>query len=142
MPAALVDAFRTCSLALLLLLVAAAPAVRADELADFHAAVAQVSAECRDALGVLETSGPEQTAAAVGRVRESWQLVVQQFGAHRPAGFVDQEDYTTTMLDIDMRLVGALIIINAGRQDAARKALSGIEEILSRLEIASAPPAE
>lgn len=142
MPAALVDAFQRCSFALLLLLVAAAPAARADQLADLHAAVAQVSAECRTALGLLETSGPEETAAAVGRMRESWQRVVQQFGAGRPPGFTDQEDYTTTMLDTDMRLVGALIIIKAGRQDAARQALAGIGEILSRLETASAPRAE
>jgi hypothetical protein len=139
MSAAFVDGFRGSALALWLLIVAAGGAVRADELADFHAAVELVSAECRSAMDVLETSGPEATAAAVGRVRRSWQVVVQRFGAHPPVIF-DRQDYTTTMLDVDVRLVGALIIINAGRRDGARQALAGIDEILSRLETRSAAP--
>jgi hypothetical protein len=139
MSAALVDHFRGSALALVLLVLAVGAAARADELADFHAAIGQVSAECRSAMDVLETSGPEETAAAVSRVRQSWQVVVQRFGAHPPAGF-EQQEHTTAMLDVDVRLVGALIIINAGRRDAARQALVGIDEILSRLGTSSAAP--
>ncbi len=140
MLATLIDRFRACALALLLLMPAVGAAARADELGDFHAAIGRVSAECRSAMGVLETRGPQETAAAVGRLRESWHVVVQRFGAHAPAAAFDQQDYTTTMLDMDVRLVGALIMINAERQDAARKALAGIGEILSRLEKLSAAP--
>jgi hypothetical protein len=139
MSGAVVDRFRGGALALMLLVLAAG-AGRADELADFHAAIEQVSAECRSVIGVLDTSGPEATAAAVGRLRASWQVVVQQFGTHAPPAFTDREGYTTTLLDMDVRLVGALIIINAGRREAARQALTGIEEILSRLETLSAAP--
>ena len=111
-------------------LVSARPAA-ADGIADFNAAVAAAAAQCRVAMEVLETSGPDETAAEVQRFREAWQAIVVRFSARRPERFANNQSYTTLLLDIEVRTVGALIIINLGRQDAARNALAAIEETLS-----------
>ena len=43
-------------------------------------------------------------------------------------------------MQIDMRIVSALIVIDIGSREAARDALAPIAETLSRLSARSAPP--
>jgi hypothetical protein len=112
----------------------------ADELADFHAAVEQASAQYNVAVRTLETSGPDETAAEVQHFRELWQAMIERFGPNRPAVFADDERYSLMMTDIDARIVGALIVISAGRREAARNALAPIQDTLSWLETRSVPP--
>ena len=116
-----------------LLAAAAAPAVRAllhalalsvpapaDDLADLHTAVKQASAQYRVAMATLETRGREETTAAVQQFRQAWQSIFDRFGVNRPAAFVNDEHYASMFMQIDMRLVGALIVIDIGSREAAR----------------------
>jgi hypothetical protein len=112
-------------------------AAAAGEPADFDAALAEALAQCRVALEVLETNGPEETAAEVQRFRAAWQDIVVRFGGNRPERFIGDQSFSTLLVDIDVRTVGALIIIGAGRQDAARNALAGIMQALT--DVAETP---
>jgi hypothetical protein len=111
---------------------------RANELADFHAAV-EAAGGCYDAAMIaLETAGPEETASQVVNRRAAWHVIAERFGGHRPAAFADDEDYGAMFTVMDAQIVGALIVINAGRQDAARRALVPIGEKLADLSARSA----
>jgi glycerol-3-phosphate O-acyltransferase len=120
-------------------LMLSAPAT-ADGLADFHAAVERALDQYHFAIDTLESSSQERTAAEVLRLREAWQAVAERFGAQRPAVFADDDDYGGMFLQIDVRLVGVLLVIDLGNRDAARSALAPIEETLTRLAARSAPP--
>jgi hypothetical protein len=116
-----------------------APA-QADDLADFHAAVEQALDQYHFALATLESSSQERTAAEVSRLRQTWQTIADRFGPQRPAAFADDDDYGGMFLQIDVRLVGVLLVIDLGNRDAARSALAPVEETLTRLAARSAQP--
>lgn len=120
-------------------LIASPASSRSDELADFHAAVAEATANYRAALSTLETRGREETSAAVHRLRESWQALVDRFGRHRPEPFADDEQFSAIVTLTDSRLVGALIVIDIGSREAARGALAPIGETLADLSTRSEP---
>ena len=113
--------------------------VRSDELADFHAAVEQATADYRAARATLETSSQAETAAAVNRFRQAWQSLNDRFGTHRPAAFADDEEFVTTFMLVDTRLIGVLLTIDMGNRDAARNGLVSIEQTLAQLSARSAP---
>jgi hypothetical protein len=129
------------AVAVVLLAAWLASPVMADELADFRAAVAQASAQYRAAMTTLDTRGREEASAAVQRFRESWQVVIDRFGANRPAAFADDEQYPALFMLVDARIVGALIVIDIGSRDAARHALEPIAETLAQLSARAAPTA-
>jgi len=114
--------------------------VRSDELADFHAAVEQASADYRTAMATLETQGQQETSAAVNRLRQTWQSINDRFGRDRPAAFADDEQYASMFMLVDTRLIGVLLTIDMGNRNAAREGLAPVEETLSRLSVRSAPP--
>jgi hypothetical protein len=120
-------------------LLLSAPA-KADELADFHAAVERAIDQYRFTMNTLESSGQAQTSAEVSRLREAWQAIADRFGPQRPAVFADDDEYGGMFMQIDVRLVGVLLVIDLGNRDAARSALAPIEETLTRLAARSAPP--
>lgn len=117
-----------------------APPASADELADFQEAVAQASAQYRVAMTTLETRGREETSAAVQRFRQAWQIVIDRRESSRPAAFADAEQYAGLFMQVDARIVGALIVIDIGSRDAARDALAPIGETLLQLSAAPASP--
>ena len=125
-------------LAALLVFALLAPG-RADELADFHAAVEHAAVEYRMLTATLATRGQEETAAAVHRFRQAWQAINERFGKDRPAAFADDEQYGAMLTLVDARLVGVLLVIDMGNRDAARDALAPIRETLARLAVRSAP---
>ena len=134
-----VSGLRGLAAALLVALVAAASPTPADELADFHAAVERAAGEYRLALRTLETRGQDETAAAVHRLRAAWQAIGERFGANRPAAFADDENFAGMFMQIDVGLVGVLLVIDLGNRDGARAALAPIGETLARLAARSAP---
>ena len=79
--------------------------------------------------------------AAVQRFRESWQVVIDRFGANRPAAFADHEQYPAIFMLVDARIVGALIVIDIGSRDAARDALAPVAETLAQLNARTTPSA-
>ena len=113
--------------------------LRSDELADFHAAVDEATAEYRVAVATLETGGQKETSAAVQRFRQAWQSLNERFVKPRPAPFADDPDYPTMFMQVDVQLVGILLTIDMGNRDAARNGLAPIAETLSRLSARSAP---
>ena len=113
---------------------------RADDLADFHAAIEQALDQHHFALATLETSSQERTAAEVSRLREIWQTIAERFGARRPAEFANDDDYSGMFMQIDVRLVGVLLVIDLGNRDAARSALAPVADTLADLAARSAPP--
>jgi HAMP domain-containing protein len=122
-----------------LLVLALSLSVRTDELADFHAAVEQATAEYRVAMTTLETRSQEETAAAVQRFRQSWQAINERFTKSRPAPFADDETYGTMFMLVDTQAVGVLLVIEMGNRDAARAGLAPIGETLANLSARSAP---
>jgi hypothetical protein len=118
-------------------LLAVSPA-GADDLSDFNAVVEKASSHQRVALGYLRTGNTDLAGLEVERMREAWSAL----GAlKRPAAFdQDPQLYTATLVDGSLRLVSATIMIDTFRPDAARDALSGIRQGLSRLRKAGGVP--
>jgi hypothetical protein len=114
---------------LLVLLLFATPA-RADDLADFNAAVEAAMAHHRVALGYLRTGNIDLAAIEIDDVRAAWGKVAT---VPRPAIFRNQERYTGTMLEIAAGLVGTTLVLNMGRADIARESLEKIRASLSAL---------
>lgn len=118
---------------------AAGPAF-AGTLADFHAAVEGAAAHNRVAIGYLRTGNSELAALEIDRMREAWSTVGERVGKRPPEFDKVSQRYTTTMLDVSTRLVAASIMINSGRNDAARQSLEAIRDELSDLRKAAGVP--
>jgi hypothetical protein len=128
---AMFTAARTLLLALIL--VACPVVAAADDLADFADAVERAELQYRIALRTLESSGREQTAAEVRLFREALQEAIARLDEHRAPKPASDDSYAGTMLQIDLAIVGALIIIDIGSREAARAALTPIGERIAQL---------
>lgn len=127
-----------CMAALAALLALPVPG-RADQLADFHAAVKEASEQYRIAMDMMETRGQAETADAVHRFRASWHAISERFGKDRPAPFKGDEQYGTMFMLVDARVIGVLLAIDLGNRDAARSGFAPIRETLVDLSTRSAP---
>jgi hypothetical protein len=107
-------------------------AAGADEHADLHAALALAGAQYQVALKTLETRGREETAAEVSRLREAFHAVMEQFDANRSALSLDP-DYAAALMQLDVSIVGVLLVIDFGSREAARDALAPIGQSLAEL---------
>lgn len=116
-------------LAALILFLAAGPA-RADDLADFNAAVEVASAHNRVAIGYLRTGNTDLAALELDRLRQAWARVGER---KRPEVFKDTTVYVTAMTDIAMRLITADMMLNSGRPAIARDALIAVRDNLYKL---------
>jgi hypothetical protein len=111
----------------LLMALAIAGGARADDLADFNAAVEAASAHNRVAIEYLRNGNADLAAMELDRLREAWAKV----GARkRPAVFEGDALYTLVMTDIATRLVTADLMLNVGRPENARQSLLGIRKDL------------
>ena len=118
---------------LALFLAATALPAGADDLKDFAEAVEHAELQYRIALRTLESSGREQTAAEVRLFRDALQEAVARLDKHPPPKSDGDESYAASMMQIDMAVIGALIVIDIGSREAARAALSPIGERLTQL---------
>jgi hypothetical protein len=107
-------------------------AAGADERADLQAAFRLATAQYQAALKTLETRGREETAAEVSRLRAAFQAVIQQFNANRAAVDGDQ-DYAGALMQLDVGIIGVLLVIDFGSREAAREALIPIGRSLAEL---------
>jgi hypothetical protein len=126
---------------LVCLLAFAATPVRADDLADFKVAVEQAATDYRAAMTTLQSRGREETAAAVHRLRAAWQDLTDRYAARPPAALAGDDRMPGLLMQVDMRLVSALIVIDIGSREAAREALAPIEATLAQLNERTAPEA-
>jgi hypothetical protein len=124
--------------ALLFALILPQLAAASDEQAAFAESVAQASAQYRIAMQTLEKDGREQTAAEVRLFRELWGEIIDRFG--KSPTFATDNKFAAALLDVDVRLIGALIVIDIGSRDAAREALKPVADTLARLQTQVAPP--
>jgi hypothetical protein len=134
MPNPIVRLFRLGTVVLITALLAQWPisAAGADERADLNAAFELASAQYQVAAKTLETRGRDETAAEVGRLREAFQSVIQQFDANRAALGLDP-DYDGMLLQLDVSIVGVMLVIDFGSREAARDALTPIGQRLAEL---------
>lgn len=112
------------------LLLVTAGAARADDVADFNAAVEKAAAHNRVAIGYLRNDNIDLAGLELDRLREAWRGVSER---KRPDAFRDTALYTTVMTDIATRLVSADMMMNMGKPDVARDALTGIRDNLYKL---------
>jgi hypothetical protein len=134
MPSSIVRLFplRAALVAAALLLPWSPSAAGADERADLQAAFRLATAQYQVALKTLETRGREETAAEVSRLREAFQAVIQQFNANRVALDGDQ-DYAGALMQLDVSIIGVLLVIDFGSREAAREALIPVGRSLAEL---------
>jgi hypothetical protein len=107
-------------------------AAGADERSEFEAAFKLASMQYQIALKTLETRGREETATEVHRLREAFQALIQQFDTNRGALGLDP-DYAGTLLQLDVSIVGVMLVIDFGSREAARDALTPIGQRLNEL---------
>jgi hypothetical protein len=113
---------------------------RSADKTEFRAALAAATMQYRVAMSTLERSGQEETAAELRQFRQAWQAVIDRAGANRPAAYATTEEYYGMLMQVDTSIVGALLVIDLGSRDAARKSLAPIEEILLRMQDGTDPP--
>jgi hypothetical protein len=117
-------------------LLLAASAAR-DDLAQFNAAVEDVAAHNRVALGYLRTENLDLASVEIERMKDAWGPFAERFGGHRPDQLRDNPLYTNMLVDVPTRIVTAIIMINFGRPDIARNSLQAIREEFTALRQAS-----
>ena len=120
-----------------LVLVLSGSMARADDLADFNAAVESVSAHNRVAIGYLRTGNADLASLELDRLRDSWSRFSERFSGKRPAAFDGNGLYGKLFTAVNARLVGADIMLKTGRLDAARDALNSVRGDLYELRKAS-----
>ena len=109
----------------------------ADERSELAAAFRLASAQYQVALKTLETRSREETAAEVHRLREAFQAVIQQVDANRAALGLDT-DYAGMLMQLDVSMVGVMLVIDFGSREAARDALTPIGQSLAELQARAA----
>jgi hypothetical protein len=109
--------------AILFLVIAVSPA-RADDLSDFNTLMEGVTSHIRVALGYLRTGNTDLSALEIDRSREAWGKLQQHFGSRRPKMFETSPLYKNIVTGVPARLVGAELLLNAGRPDAAMDSLN------------------
>ena len=107
-----------------LVIVLSGSVARADDLADFNAAVESVSAHNRVAIGYLRTGNADLASLEIDRLRDSWSRFSERFSGKRPTAFDGNGLYGKLFTAVNARLVGADIMLKTGRLDAARDALN------------------
>jgi hypothetical protein len=111
---------------LIIALLAASRSARADDLSDFNAAVESASAHNRVAIGYLRTGNVDLASLEIDRLRDAWGKLTEHFSGKRPSAFADNTLYSKLFTSVSARLVGADIMLKAGRLDAARNALDAV----------------
>jgi hypothetical protein len=109
----------------------------ADERSELAAAFKLANAQYQVALKTLETRGREETAAEVHRLREAFQAVIQQVDTNRAALGLDT-DYDGMLLQLDVSMVGVMLVIDFGSREAARDVLTPIGQSLAELQARAA----
>jgi len=118
-------------------LLAALGAARADDLALFNAAMEDVAAHNRVAIGYLANENLDLAVVELDRMKESWGAFAERFSGNRPEPFRDNKLYVNMLVDVPTRIVTAMIMINFGRPDIAKNSLESIRDEMSAVRRAS-----
>jgi hypothetical protein len=118
--------WRYRALRAILFLVIAVPPAMAGDLADFNALMETVASHNRVAIGYLRTGNTDLASLEIDRTREAWGKLQQHFGGRRPEMFETSPRYKNIVSGVAARLVGAELLLNAGRPDAAIDSLNAL----------------
>ena len=130
---------KTC-IAMLAAAILASGFARADDLADFNAAVERAESHNRVAIGYLRTGNVDLASVELDRLREAWAALQRQFSGKRPHAFHDNPKYIVVMTDIATRLIAADLMLKTGHADAASGSLEGIRNDLYDLRKSAGVP--
>jgi len=122
--------------AILVLALWAGPAI-ADDLADFNAAVENVSAHNRVAIGYLRTGNLDLASLEIDRLREAWRQLAARFAGKPPYAFEGNAFYGSLWTVTDARWVGIELTQKMGQPEAVVKSLNGLRADLYALRKAS-----
>lgn len=106
---------------------------KADELADFNAAIESASSHNRVAIGYLRTGNEDLASLEIDRLRDAWIRLTERFSGNRPDVFANNLLYGRLFTGVSARLVGADLMLKTGRIDAARNSLDAIRGDLYEL---------
>jgi hypothetical protein len=109
----------------------------AGDLADFKAALEEVSSYNRVAIGYLRTGNADLASLELDRMRDSWGRVTQRFAGNRPSAFAGNALYGSLFTVVSTHLVGADIMLKSGRLNEARNALLAVRGEFYELRRAS-----
>lgn len=109
------------------------PGARADDLAGFHAVLDATKQHSRAAVAHLHAGDQQFAVMEISRLRESFSLLIERYGAERRAAHKDKTEYSTTVVDIPLRIVTAQMMIDFGRPDIAANALVAVCRSLGTL---------
>ena len=118
-------------------LLGGAIAAKADDLADFNAAIESVSAHNRVAIGYLRTGNEDLASLEIDRLRDGWIRLTERFAGPRPDVFAGNILYGRLFTGVSARLVGADLMLKTGHLDAARSSLDAIRGDLYEMRKAS-----
>ncbi|MEZ5788797.1 MAG: hypothetical protein R3D62_20445 [Xanthobacteraceae bacterium] len=107
---------------------------RAEDLAGFHAALDVARQHSRSALAHLHAGDTPLAVMEISRLRESFGLLIERYGAERRAAHKDRQEYATAVVDIPLRLVTAQMMIDFGRPDIAASSLLAVCRALGVLQ--------
>lgn len=124
---------RLCAILVLLLAMLATPAARAGDLAGFDTALEETTQHNRAALGHLRASDTMLAIIELGRLRESFGLLVERYGRALRDAHDDKAAVTTIMVDVPLRIVTAQMMIDLGRPDIAANSLVAVCRSLGAL---------
>ena len=110
---------------------------RADDLADFNAAVEAASTHNRVAIGYLRTGNIDLASLEIDRLRDAWGTFTERFSNKRPDAFANNPLYGKLFTGVSARLVNADLMLRTGRLDAASDSLNAIRGDLYDLRKAS-----
>ena len=109
----------------------------AGDLAQFNAAVEEISAHNRVAIGYLRTENVDFAALEIDRMRNAWVTFTERFAGNRPDVFEGNPHYNNLFTVVNARLVGVDLMLKTGRFDAARNGLNAIRKEFNDLRKAS-----
>lgn len=109
----------------------------AADLAEFNAAVEDISAHNRVAIGYLRTENVDFATLEIDRMRNAWITFTERFAGNRPGVFEANPHYGNLFTVVNARLVGVDLMLKTGRLDAARNGLNAIRKDLYDLRKAS-----
>jgi hypothetical protein len=119
------------------LLALGATATRADNLADFNAAVEVASAHLRTAQGYVRSGNVDFAALALERADTAWRDLVGRSAASPPAPLAGNPLFGTTLTTVATHLVAARMFLASGRHEATADALQAIRQDLAALRRAA-----
>src|SRR5262249_5735689 len=122
---------RHVGLAILATLLLGRPAA-GEDLAPFHAALEQVASHNRAAIGYLRTENVDLALTELDRLRQAFGAFAGRFRTP-PVALAGNPLYVEVMVDGQMRIIAASMMIDMGRLDLARDSLQALRKGLSDL---------